>query len=136
VSLTLEKFDVLREFSSEELEQVSEFWEELVVEDGRTVFGRGEEAEELLLVRSGGIRLERGGETLGELGEGACLGAASLVRIGKRECTALACGSLSLFRLSRESYLRLRADYPRAALMLQESVLRRLLGTVERMLRD
>ena len=52
---------------------------------------------------------------------------------GKRVCTARATAPLQTFVLTRESYLRLRADCPGLALMLQEGILRTLAGVIQQL---
>jgi len=133
VSKPLPDFPILRELSADEIESLLPFFEEVSFEDGRTVYSHGDEASELLLITEGGVRLELEDEPMGELTAGAALGGASLVRIGKRGCSAYARGKLSALRLSRESYLRLRADYPQSALALQEGILRTFANVAEKL---
>lgn len=130
MSLALGKFDLLREFTADELEQLAEFFEEVSHEDGRTLYHEGDEAAALILLREGYVALEARDEPLGEIAPGAALGLMSLVHIGKRVCTARATAPLQTFVLTRESYLRMRADCPALALLLQEGMARALAAVV------
>jgi CRP-like cAMP-binding protein len=67
------------------------------------------------------VASSRAGE-LAVLGEGAALGALSLVAVGQREVTARAAAPTRLLCLSRSSFLRLLEDAPRAACRLLERV--------------
>ena len=131
MSKALADFPILRELSAEEIESLRPFFDEVRFDDGRTVYSHGEEASELLLITEGGVRLELENQQLGQLPAGSALGGASLVRIGKRACSAYARGQMSALRLSRESYLRLRADCPQSALALQEGILRTFANVAE-----
>jgi CRP-like cAMP-binding protein len=104
--------------------------EERTLQSGDDVFRAGDEAEELLLLVDGHVRLEIKGVSMGRTGPGDVLGGASLVSIGNRECDAIAETPLALLVLSRESYLRLRSDAPQLALDLQEAILREFAGVV------
>ena len=127
---SLAKFALLREFTEEGREQLCGFLEERVLQPGDEVFCTGEEAEELLLLIDGQVRLEVKGVSVGRAGPGDVLGGASLVRIGNRECDAIAETPMALLVLSRESYLRLRSDALQLALDLQEAILREFAGVV------
>jgi CRP-like cAMP-binding protein len=83
----------------------------------------GQEADGLLLVDQGSLRLEsaRCGD-LGEAGPGASLGAVSLVVVGPREVTAVASEPTRLLRLSRTAFHRLVEDSPRAAARILETL--------------
>ncbi len=133
MSLPLGKFDLLKEFTPEELEQLADFFEEVAHEDGRSLYHEGDEAAALILLREGYVGLEAREEPLGEVAPGAALGLVSLAHIGKRLCTARATSPLQTFVLTRESYLRLRADYPGLALMLQEGILLTLADVIHQL---
>ena len=133
MSLDLSEFAILRELSAEEIETLRPFFEEVRFDDDRIVYSHGDEASELLLIAEGTVRLERSERKLGELPAGSALGGASLVRIGKRGCSACAHGPISALRLTRESYLRLRADHPQAALALVEGLLRTFANVAEKL---
>ncbi len=132
----LEKFRILTELSPEERESLASFLEEKSYADGRAIFRRRDEAAELLLLTDGRIRLEFGGDDLGELAPGSALGHASLVAIGQRACAAYAMGAVSVLKLTREAYLRLRGDYPQIALALQEGLLRNFADTARKVVPD
>ena len=133
MSVDLSEFAILRELSAEEIETLLPFFEEVRFDDGSIVYSQGDEASELLLITEGAVRLELNERNLGELPAGSALGGASLVRIGKRGCSASAHGPMLALRLSRESYLRLRADYPQSALALQEGILRTFTNVAEQL---
>lgn len=136
MTAALEKFRILTELSPEERESLASFLEEKTYADGRAIFRRRDEAAELLLLTNGLIRLESGGDDLGELAPGSALGHASLVAIGHRACAAYAKGAVSVLKLTREAYLRLRGDYPQIALSLQEGLMRSFAETTRKVIPD
>jgi CRP-like cAMP-binding protein len=132
----LEKFEILRDLSDDELESLKWFLDQDLYEDGRVLWSRSDEACELVLVLDGRVALDRDGAPLGEVGAGDMLGSACLVRIGERPYGATARGKVSVLKLSRESYLRLRNDYSHVALALQEGIVRSLSRVVHTVLPD
>ena len=126
----LAKVELLKALGADAREQLSDHLEERRLEEGRALFRLHDEAEELYLVAEGQLRLERSGEPVGTLGPGDVVGAASLVVIGRRECSAIAQTPVRLLTLTRESYSRLRLEQPQVALVLQEEILRDLANVV------
>ena len=121
---TLSKAPMLEELGDAGREVLAEFLEERSYADGFLLFQQGQEASELLVVSQGRVGLRKGDEVIASLGVGDCLGGVSLVVIGTRECEAFADGEVEVLALSRESYLRVRADHPGVALDLLEGILR------------
>ena len=132
----LAKFELLQELSTEGREQLWQVLEERWLEAGQTLFNAQDEASEMWLLAEGQLRLEADGASIGVLGPGEVLGAASIVLIGRRECTAVSETPVRLLSLSRENYLRFRSDMPTVALALQEGILRELTRLVRLSLGD
>ncbi|MCP4005837.1 MAG: cyclic nucleotide-binding domain-containing protein [bacterium] len=132
----LDVFDLLRELSADDREELAEFVEERELDEGSLLFQSGQAADEMFFLIDGVLRIESERRVLGHLVAGEVLGAVSLVQISRRECDAVAQQPCRIGSLSRESYLRLRADFPSAALALLEGVLRSLSGHVRTVLAD
>jgi CRP-like cAMP-binding protein len=124
VSEVLAKAAILAELGEADRERLAELLEERTYQDGFLLFQQGQESSELLFIVEGQVELKKGGEEIARLGPGDSLGGVSLALIGKRECEAAAAGRVEVLALTRESYLRLSADYPGVALRLQESIVR------------
>ena len=122
----LSQFAALAEFSDSAREVLDGLLESQEFRPGRSLFVQGQEAEEMMFITQGQVAVQIGGQERGEIGSGEVLGAASLVLIGTHECSAVAQDHVSVRTLSREGYLRLRADFPEVALDLQEGILRAL----------
>jgi CRP-like cAMP-binding protein len=120
----LKEFACFADLSDEEREVFAELLEEVGIETGEEIFREGEEADGLVLVASGCVRLERrGGELGGSVTDGAILGALSLVAPGKREVTAVAETPCRVLWMPRSAYRRIAEDAPRAACRFIEHVL-------------
>ena len=132
----LSRFAALAEFGESACKQLGEVLEAREFAAGRTLFRAGEEAAEMIFLMQGEVTIKVGGRERGRLSSGDVLAAGSLVLIGKHECTAEAHGPVSVRVLSRESYLRLRADHPQVALDLQEGILRGLSGALRSYLEE
>ncbi len=132
----LTKFAFADELTDAEREGLMDLLEERRLNADRPLFRAEDEAEELYLLAEGQLRLSVGGTDLAVLGVGSLLGGASLLAIGERECTATAVTAGTVLVLTRASYLRLRADLPRVALALQESLLREIAGPLRASLAD
>lgn len=128
----LKHFALLAEFSEEERESLVELLEERTLPHGKSAFREGAEAEGLVLLSEGRLKLKskRTGTVVGVLEAPAHLGAASLFAFGKREVTALADGGATIHLLSRSGLPRLADDSPRAAFRLAEAVAAELAGLV------
>ena len=109
---------------------------------GRTLFCAGNEADALILLKSGRGRVRLLTEPRGEMGlmcKGTWLGAISLMTIGRREATVRAEDDCQILTLSRPAFRRLVEDAPTTACRLAEAVvydlsaaLRPQLGLVQR----
>lgn len=129
--IDLKRFPLLSELTDADREAVAELLEPIELAPGRQCFREGQEADGLLLVERGELRLEsqRSGE-LGSSGEGTVLGALSLLVVGPREVTAMAVVPTRVLQLSRTSFLRLAEDHPRTGLRLAQAIMAEFAGAV------
>ena len=130
MSVALSKFELCSDMTDEDRERLTEFLEEKRFAAGRRLFGKGDEASELLLITEGHVRFEDE-PSGGVFGAGSVLGAFSLSSVRKRATTAEAQDDVHALAMSRESYWRLRSDYPALALALQEALLSAVADDVE-----
>lgn len=122
----LKRFPVLSDLAEEERAGIASCLEERAVPPGETLFREGEEADSLVLLATGSLRLSSSRTTpdaSGTVLPGASLGCLALFRVGTREATATAGDDTRVLVLSRSNYRRLADDHPRAACRLAESVL-------------
>jgi CRP-like cAMP-binding protein len=108
----LREFPLLEDITENDRRALGEYAREHRFDQGQEVFREGREADALLFVIEGRVRLERKGEEIGFIDSGDVLGALSLFTIGTRKCDAVAEEPTRVLSLSRENYLRMRADDP------------------------
>ena len=87
----LKRFAFFSDLTDSDREAVAELLEPIELAPGGQCFREGQEAEGLLLIDRGELRLEsqRSGD-LGSSGEGTAIGGLSLLLVGTREVTATA----------------------------------------------
>ncbi|MBW2274937.1 MAG: cyclic nucleotide-binding domain-containing protein [Deltaproteobacteria bacterium] len=132
-ALDLKAFALLQELTEEEREALADLLEPCVVGQGEAIFCEGDEADGLVLIVSGSVRLIGArGDTEVRLRGGEHLGALSIFVIGARESSATAESECDLLLLSRMAFRRLADDAPRAACRLAEAVIGDLAGLLRR----
>jgi CRP-like cAMP-binding protein len=120
----LKRFACFADLSEEEREAFAEAVQEVDLEAGEEIFRRGEDADGMLLVASGRLRVAREqGGLEGTVGPGAVLGAVSLVAPGPREADVFADVASRVLWLPRSAYRRVAEDAPHAACRFVEHVL-------------
>lgn len=119
----LKPFALLTEMSDDEREALAELLEEQELLPGKSAFREGSEADGLVLLVEGTLKLKskRTGGVIASLVAPYHLGAASLFAVGRREVTAVADGPCVVWRLSRTGLARLAEDVPKAAFRLAEA---------------
>ncbi len=129
--LDLKRFSLLAEFDDEDREVVEEHLERKEVQHDVRIFTEGDEADGLILVAQGAVRVgsyKHG--YVGTLGPGGVLGALSIVVVGPRVVTAIATSRCQLLLLRRTAFRRLMEDSPRTASRLLEAILCDFSGAV------
>lgn len=126
----LKRFALFADFSEEDREALAELLEERELPNGKSAFREGTEAEGLVLLCKGRLKLKskRTGTLVGILEAPAHLGGVSLFAFGKREVTALADGPVTIRSLPRSGLPRLADDSPRAAFRLAAAIASELAG--------
>lgn len=95
-------------------------------EANRTVFRQGDAGEELFLVVSGRVRIERNGQTLVTLGPGSNFGEMSLLDERTRSATAVTAEPCELLVIHREAFYQLLRSNPTLATKILWNMLLRL----------
>jgi len=129
----LKQFALLAEFSEDERDALTEVLEKRILPNGKSIFREGSEAEGLVLLEKGSLKLKsrRTGGIVGVLVAQEHLGGGALFGLGQREVTALADGPSTVWTLSRSGLARLVDDSPRAAFRLAEAIASELVSLLK-----
>lgn len=127
----LKRFQLFADLVEEDLAMLAGLLETRGLLSGQQLFREGQEAEGLVLVTDGRLRLERPrAGVLGFLEQGDVVGGASLVVVGTREVTAVAEQPTEVHLLTREAFHRFVEDAPRAGARVLEALARELAGVL------
>lgn len=127
----LKDFACFEDLSEEDREVFAEAMRTLELAVGEEVFLEGDDADGMLLLVSGSLRVERReGGFQGSVGPGTVLGALSLVAPGPREASTTAETACRALWLPRTAYHRVAEDAPRAAGRFIERVLADLVAQI------
>ncbi len=113
---------------AEDLVVVAALAEEIDVAAGARIFAEGEIGDALYVVVKGGVRIERHGATIAELGPGECVGELALLDDAPRSATVVAVAPTELLRIGRDDFLDTLSLYPGVARAILEVLARRLRG--------
>ena len=130
----LAAFKLFDDLGAADREQLEGYLEERTHAAGDPVFSENDESSEALLLLEGSVEVEAEERSCGTLRAGEVIGGLSLIAIGSRECSAVALEDVRLYALTREAYLRMRAETPALALLVQEGILRSFAGAVRSLL--
>ena len=123
----LKRFALFAELDAADAGLVEDLLDVRELETGEVIVTEGEEADGLLLLKSGALAMSsaRISELRG-MRPGDFMGGLSLASLGRREVTLKAAEPSTVLLLTRSGFLRLSEDAPRAATRLLEAVLRDL----------
>jgi CRP-like cAMP-binding protein len=112
----LKGFATFAELSEAERQEVAELLEPRELSPGETLFAEGDEADALVLVVNGSLRLaSRRAREEATVGGGSQLGGYSLFAVSTRQTSAVGAERARVLLLRRHDFLRLAEDSPRTA---------------------
>lgn len=112
--------------SSQDLERVAQLTDEVDVPAGRVLMRQGDNGEEMFIVVSGGLAIERDGRSLGSRGPGEPVGEMALISKGPRSATVTAEVPTRLLVLAHREFHALVDRFPAIRLSLLEVLAARL----------
>jgi CRP/FNR family cyclic AMP-dependent transcriptional regulator len=113
-------------FNRREIEAVGRLMDEIDVKAGRVLMREGASGREFFIVVSGGVRVERNGRKVNELGTGDFLGEIALIDGGPRTATAIATEPCRLLVLGVGSFRTLVSKYPTVQGKIMKALAERL----------
>lgn len=125
----LKGFAPFADLSDAERAEIGELLEERRLSPGETLFHEGDDAEALVLIVEGNVKLSsRRAREKAVVGGGTVLGGFSLFAVGAREASAVGVDRAEVRLLRREDFLRLAEDSPRTAWRVAAALAAELAG--------
>ncbi len=109
-ALTLQKVDVLKRASTDDLVHIARIATEEELDADATIYCEGDAPDALFVITTGEVKLHRDDEEIATLGEGEAFGSWALVDESPRVASATTTRDTSLLRVSREEFMELLAD--------------------------
>ncbi len=109
-ALTLQKVDVLKRASTDDLVHIARIATEEELGADEPIYHEGDAPDALFVITGGKVRLHRDDEDIAVLGEGEAFGSWALVDESPRVASATTVDSTTLLRVSRDEFMELLAD--------------------------
>lgn len=109
-----------------EIERLGMLTEEVDLPAGRVLFNQGDSAQELFIVVSGEVRVERNGSVLAVRGPGEFFGEIALVAEGERTATATCLTPCRLLVLGHRDFHSLMDEFPDLKIRVLETLAKRV----------
>ncbi len=126
--LLLKSVGLFSELSGEDLLPVAEVAEEVVAEAGQEIVHQGELGDELFVISTGRVHVEKDGVKLTELGDKGCFGELAVLDREPRAATVRAVRTTELLRIGRQEINDLMDAHP----ALTRGIMKVLLGYVRK----
>jgi CRP-like cAMP-binding protein len=127
-----EKLDLLHSiplfasFDRRHLERLGMLTEEVDVPPGKVLMRQGEHGDDLMVVVSGGVGVERDGERIRFLGPGEFFGEIALIERGPRSATVTAEAPTRLLVVNHRDFHALMEEFPEVAAQVLLTLAHRL----------
>ncbi len=109
-----------------ELERLGQLTDEIDVPAGKVLMRQGEHGDEMFIVASGGITVERDGRRIAERGPGMVVGEIALLSEGPRTATVTATEASRLFVIGHREFHELMDEQPAIRLQILDELARRI----------
>jgi CRP/FNR family transcriptional regulator, cyclic AMP receptor protein len=104
----LKEIPLFAELSDDDLDVISAFGEEKSFGEGEVLVREGDFSYELMVIEEGSAAVERGGDSVAELGPGDFFGEAGVVSNQMRAATVRATSSMRVLALTTFDFKRMR----------------------------
>lgn len=112
--------------SDREIERLGMLVEEVDLPAGRVLFHQGDTAQELFIIVSGQVRIERDSAVLANSGPGDFFGEIALVTEGTRTATATCVSPCQLLVLGHRDFHSLMDEFPALKMRVLETLAKRV----------
>jgi CRP-like cAMP-binding protein len=105
-----------------EIEQIAQLVDEVDVPAGRVLMRQGENGDEMFVIASGKVSIERDGKVIAERGPGAAIGEISLLAKGPRTATVTTLEPTQILLAGHREFHALMDDHPTIRMGILEGV--------------
>jgi CRP/FNR family cyclic AMP-dependent transcriptional regulator len=111
-----------------ELEELAQLVDEIDVPSGRILMRQGDRGDEMFVVVSGELDIDRDGRLINHMGPGAAVGEMSLLSEGPRTATVTTVGPTRLLVLAHREFHSLMDDHPAVRMRVLEGLADKVRG--------
>jgi CRP-like cAMP-binding protein len=109
-----------------DLESVERMADTVDIPAGRTLLRQGDHGNEMYVIASGSVRVERGGKEIATLGPGQAFGEMSLLSEGPRLATVTTLEPVTAFVIGHREFHTLLADSPELRQCILDNLAKRI----------
>lgn len=113
--MILKSVSIFAEIPGETLAEVARVCEEVEVDEGNKIIGKGDQGDSLYMIVSGQVRVHDGENTLNTLTDRDFFGEMALLDSAPRAASVTAVEHTHLLRLDQEAFFELLEDQPQIA---------------------
>ncbi|MGZ4277343.1 MAG: cyclic nucleotide-binding domain-containing protein [Solirubrobacteraceae bacterium] len=121
----LKKIPVFADVDDEELRHIANLVAEVSVPEGKELVREGDYSYDVIVIEEGTAKVEKGGETVADVGPGDVVGEMGVLEHAQRNATVTATSPMRLFTLTGWDIRRLRKSAPDAVDHLRSVVAER-----------
>ena len=119
---SLKKFDLFKDVDESKLSKIAPFTMLVEFPDGKTVIQEGGYSNDFYAIESGTAKVERGGETIAEIGPGDVFGEQGLLERQERSASVVATSALRALKIEHWEIPRMRKAMPEVLEVLQKTI--------------
>lgn len=124
--LHLRALDLFEGLTTHQLSELARVVREVTVAHGETIVAEGEFDDRMYFIVDGTVRIDRGGQTVAELGPRDFFGEMAVFDGETRSATATAVGQVRLLRLTRNDLFEVMEDQPAIGIGICQILVRRV----------
>ena len=119
---SLKKFDLFKDVDESKLSKIAPFTMLVEFPDGKTIIQEGGYSNDFYAIESGTAKVERGGETIAEIGPGDVFGEQGLLERQERSASVVATSALRALKIEHWEIPRMRKAMPEVLEELQKTI--------------
>ena len=119
---SLKKFDLFKDVDESKLSKIAPFTMLVEFPDGKTIIQEGGYSNDFYAIESGTAKVERGGETIAEIGPGDVFGEQGLLERQERSASVVATSALRALKIEHWEIPRMRKAMPEVLEQLQKTI--------------